>query len=236
MTTRIFVVLGFLCSAFAAHATTYQFSAPAYGPAPTGYLNFTPPCTHGSYCGNYDATMRVTGSFTTASPLAANLVNAEIYPQVTSFRFTDGIAAYDSSFPFSRVNRFRVTTNAAGQITGSDIIIMNWQDGGAGPHVGSTNRFDTISVVAASAAVGGLFINANCDIVGPGALVADDCVGATFDDDTSFASSPSGTWTTLLESTAVPTLSESAVLVLSGLLILVVLTVQRRSLQPTDRF
>lgn len=210
----------------AAVGATYEFSSPPYGPAPVGYMNFSPPCTHGSYCGNYDATMRVTGNFTTAAPLAPNLVNAEIYSQVVSYRFEDGITLYEPSYAGNRVQRFRVSTNAAGQITGSDIIIMQWQNG-VSPHA-INSRFNVISVVAAPLAVGGLLINANCDAVGPGPLVVDDCVSATSDDDTSFASAPSGTWTVRAESVPVPTLSEWATISLSGLLALAALGMRRK--------
>lgn len=97
--------------------------------------------------------MLVTGEFTTAAPLAPNLTFSDIFAQVTSFQFSDGINAYVSTAPGVRPSRFQVSTNALGEVTTSDIIIGAWQDNAAGPHVVG-DRHNVVSVTSSSGVVG----------------------------------------------------------------------------------
>lgn len=73
----------------------------------------------------YNNTMFLTGSFTLASPLAANLTDANITAQVQSFSFSDGASggltitqANATSYTFDRVN-----TDADGAIISADITV-----------------------------------------------------------------------------------------------------------------
>lgn len=193
-----------------ASAATYQFTGANYV-APS-IANFTPPCSLG-VCANYTTAMRVTGQFFTAAPLAANLANADIYPQVTSFQFSDGVNTYQSAAPGVRPSRFQVTTNALGEVTGSDIIIGAWQDNLAGPHA-MGNRHNVVSVTSFAGVVGN---NNVCTGVVAGSLVPDTCV-ADSDGNSSAVTGVGGSWTTLATPAAsVPTLSEWALLLLAGL-------------------
>ena len=65
--------------------------------------------------GAYDATMRVTGTFTTATPLQANATNLDIRPLITGLSFSDGRVTITDSNVVAVV--FHVTTNASSDIT-----------------------------------------------------------------------------------------------------------------------
>jgi hypothetical protein len=64
--------------------------------------------------GSYDNTMYVSGSFTVASPLAANLVSVAITP--TSYTFSDGRTTFASTSPCGGCFT-SFSTNAVGAIT-----------------------------------------------------------------------------------------------------------------------
>lgn len=73
----------------------------------------------------YNNTMFLTGSFTLSSPLAANLIDADIKPLVQSFSFSDGAPggltitkANTTAYTFNRVN-----TDADGAIISADITV-----------------------------------------------------------------------------------------------------------------
>lgn len=188
------------------HAETFQFTGNNYG----AITNFTA-CTQGS-CANYTPAMRVAGQFSTAAPLAPNLLFADIYSQVTAFQFTDGINVYSSTAPGVRPSRFQVSTNALGEVTASDIIIGAWQDNLIGPHTPG-DRHNVVTVSTASGSVGN---NNLCTSVTPGPLVPDNCVAAN-DSSSSSVNAPGGAWT-MAPTASVPTLSEWALALMAGLL------------------
>ncbi len=66
--------------------------------------------------GAYDATMSVSGSFTLALPLAANLPYASIKLSILSFSFFDGRNTITNLNQDASVTSFNVTTDAAGMI------------------------------------------------------------------------------------------------------------------------
>ena len=174
-----------------AEAASYRFTSAPYGAG--NIMDFTAPCGRDS-CANYAPTMWIAGTFSTAAPLAANLVSADIYPLVTNFQFSDGITTYDSSGPGTRALRFQVSTDASGQITGSDVEFMAWQDNLAGPHsVG--NPLNVVAAIAPGAGSG--WTNGQCISIGMGPLVADSCISTALDGNVSYATSPSGAWATL---------------------------------------
>jgi len=75
----------------------------------------------------------VTGSFTTAAPLANNLTNANIGLLVTAYSFNDGVTTYTNSDAQSRKDQFIVTTDGSGAITNYRIFLHRWQTVGATP-------------------------------------------------------------------------------------------------------
>jgi len=89
--------------------STYIFTSPNY----SSVIPFTAPCTMG-VCANYTTSMHPAGSFTTASPLPANLVGAVLTNGIISFVFTDGINTYASSDPNSLLVGLTVSTDASG--------------------------------------------------------------------------------------------------------------------------
>ena len=104
-------LLAMLVSA-AALSATYVYSGPPYT----------------SVGGTYNTSMRISGVFTTAAPLASNLSNAEIGPLglglVTGWSFSDGVTTYtnDNSMNYGGIGAdFSVSTDGAGDITAFSI-------------------------------------------------------------------------------------------------------------------
>ena len=117
---RLLSALIFLCFAVVANsadaATTYVYTGSNYA----------------GTMGSYSTSMKTTGSFTTASPLAANLTFAPIGPGglnlVTQWSFNDGINTLTNlnSEPLGGwLSSFSVSTDASGHITEFQIEIMN---------------------------------------------------------------------------------------------------------------
>ena len=105
---RVFAFLiAAVASLSASAATVYQYVGPNYTSASSPYTT----------------AQRVTGQFTTASPLAPNLPQASVLAQVTSYSFSDGVNSYASSDPNARVIEFKVATDAAGAISGWTVEI-----------------------------------------------------------------------------------------------------------------
>ncbi len=69
----------------------------------------------------YTTTNNITGSFTVAQPLAANLAGADIRGDITAMSFTDGQAT--RTLADTNLCSFRVFTDAAGLITGHEIFL-----------------------------------------------------------------------------------------------------------------
>ena len=181
-----------LLGAFAwpAFATTYTFTSPNY----TSTIDFTTPCTAGN-CQNYTTAMHVTGSFTTASPLAANLVGVDVRAQVTSFSFSDGINTFANTDPKVRFIGLQLSTDASGVPIASNtyIVFQQWESG-SGPHTGGgVDRFNELFVDPNADD----FNNRGCNTVGTDSGVADSCLGPVpFDPNASEASnSTAGNWT-----------------------------------------
>lgn len=228
---RLLLALAALCLSPSLWATTYLYTGAPY----TAVLNFTNPCATGP-CANYALGEKISGQFTTAAPLAANLVNQNIYPMFTSYSFTDGINTYSSGNANSRVYQFQVSTDAGGNVTlgaADSLIIELWQTG-SNPH-SAGNRVATSEIFPS----GDLsFNNFNCALLGtsPFTGVLDNCAGAIADASSSQgASSAPGTWSILqagVPTLAVPILSEWAMILLSLLVsgvALRALSVRRRA-------
>ncbi len=108
-------LLRFLLAMLASGTTwsaTYVYSGPSYA----------------SVGGTYNTSMRISGVFTTAAPLAPSLSNTEIGPLglglVTSWSFNDGVTTYangNSSNYGGAGSDFVVSTDAAGDITAFSI-------------------------------------------------------------------------------------------------------------------
>jgi len=99
-------VLGVALSG-AAWATTYTYVGP----------NFT--IVQGP---NYTTAMSITGTFTTAAPLPANMSNTDIGPDgsnlVTAWSFSDGVNTFTqaNSFPFAGPGQFTIGTDSLGNV------------------------------------------------------------------------------------------------------------------------
>ena len=182
--------------------TTYHYEGPTYN-VRTGY---TEPCSGGP-CADYAFAMRVSGSFTTAAPLAPNLSKVDIVALVTSYTFSDGIHTYSSSNGSSWLVYFDASTNASGVPTAAMFVdIATWITG-ATPHKAG-DRFSEFFIDGSVDAQN----NATCSGVGPKHGVTDACVTSFTDTSTSFAFSQTGVWTISLgeveSASIIPTLSE----------------------------
>jgi len=161
-------------------------------------------------CQNFTTAMNVSGSFTVPAPLAANLFGFNLTSQITSYSFSDGINAYSSADPGSRIFRFEVTTDGSGAITAANIDLQQWLSG-ASPHAAS-DRVALLSFV-----LGGSFHNLRCITVGPSpAGMGDSCPAAVIDPGSSFALPYTLTWSAA--PTGIPTLSQWGMMVLAGLM------------------
>jgi hypothetical protein len=218
MKQRLPVIAGllglFVSSGLWAQATTYTYTGPVW----TTFGNFTAPCGTGP-CANYPAGSKLTGQFTTAAPLASNLDVGNIFPQVISFSFNDGLDTFSSADPNVRGWFFLVGTDASGNITlaGGGIALTLWQTGPS-PHAVGNRIAET--VIGANFGVSNN--NESCMTVGasPSTGVTDSCTAASSDSSTSHASAEAaGTWVKssgpAVASLAVPTFSFWAMVLLS---------------------
>jgi hypothetical protein len=104
--TKWMMAVSLICAAGSASAqVTYNYSG----------THFT------DVQGTYTNTDFVQGSFTVASPLAANLSGATITP--SAFTFSDSHGTITNSSVGLFINSFTVSTNSAGQITEWDIDV-----------------------------------------------------------------------------------------------------------------
>ena len=110
------LVLAFL--SMPAWATTYYFAG---GPYTTRFDHQT--CSTG-VCADYPAGGRITGSFTTAAPLAANQPSTEITGSVTSCSFSDGVHAYANADANARIVAFSIATDASGKPSSATIQLQ----------------------------------------------------------------------------------------------------------------
>jgi|SRR5579862_632411 len=203
----------FLSPSLWAQTFSYIYTGSAY----TNFGNFTTPCGTGP-CANYVIGQKISGQFTTASPLAPNLVNANIFPSVTSFSFSDGVNTYSSADTNSRAFEFQATTGPGGNITDWHLQLDHWQSG-SNPH-SAGNR----SAILDTNLGGDTGVNdAACVTVAissPLTGVADVCNAYTVDASTSFGGTLAnpGTWSFSTVSAptpvALPTLSDYAMVVL----------------------
>ncbi len=208
---RPLLILAGTLLASTASATTYTYSSPNYATV----SNYTS-CTAGP-CANYATSMNVNGSFSTATPLAANLALADISAQVTAYSFTDGINTYTSASSNARIFEFEIATGASGQITSASVILELWQSGSS-PH-SSGNRLSLMGIVPMESIGDNNWI---CTTVGNATVsgVADACNATSDDTGSSTASESSpGTWS-IAQSVTVPTLGKPGTMSLAVLLIL----------------
>lgn len=217
------VVAMYVAAISAAQAATY--GAASAGPY-TAKTDFT--VCNGGPCQNYTTAMVPSGSFTTAAPLAANLSNAPIAAQITSFSFSDGINTYANTNPNVRLFQATVSTSATGSITSSNIFLELWQTGTAPHAIG-----DKIGLMQIGATVDA-YNTLNCTSIGTGPTGAtDSCVAAPSFIGASYANAAPWSWALITPSTPtatpVPSTSALGLLVLSALLGGAVLAISRRN-------
>ncbi len=75
--------------------------------------------------GAYTTSMRVTGSFSTSTPIPPNSVNFDATGIVTSWSFSDGLQTIDNTNGVIGSNSFIFTTDGAGNITAADIFVVS---------------------------------------------------------------------------------------------------------------
>ena len=220
---RWLALAALLGASFWAHAQPTTYVATSTGNYTTA-TNFTacgtPPCQ------NFTTAMSVSGAFTTAAPLAANLAAFNVAPLLTSYRFSDGLTTYSSADPGSRIFAFRVTTNGSGAITTVSMTLERWLSG-ASPHAVG----DRVSMLQASTAMA--LHNWRCSAVGMSPTgTADSCTASSLDTSGSRASPFTLTWALALPPTSaasIPTLSQWGVVLLAGLMGLFAFVPMRRS-------
>jgi hypothetical protein len=186
-------IFGSLSAGIAA-ADTYIYTGVPY----TVATNHTAAdCAPVGGCSDYTTTEKIAGSFTTAAPLAPNMVNQAVTP--TAYSFTDGINTFDSTDPAARLASLQITTDGSGTITQWFVVLERWRDGGGltPPHTQTTADATT-----PNARLNILTLDAPGDIAANGAYCLayvsdfDDCGDAESDTFTSFGvNATPGVWT-----------------------------------------
>jgi len=171
--------------------------------------------------------MRANGSFTTATPLAANLSAQNIAPQLIAYSFSDGLVSYSMTDPNSRVYDFSVSTGPSGQITSSTTIVLEeWQSVSHTP----PSRVAILEFLGSGTTVQAYNNTAcNSDGVSP-AGTADSCLAALADASASSATG-AGAWT--VGALTVPTLGDCELFLLAAFLAVVAWLQMRRRSEPT---
>jgi len=124
MKRTLLLLAALLAHAGAWAATTYQFTSAPYK---TPMFNHTDACANGT-CADFTTAMVQSGSFTLNTPLGPNLTGADVSSDMTAYSFSDGATApLVSTSPHVRLMRALISTDAAGNITASDIIVIRWQ-------------------------------------------------------------------------------------------------------------
>ena len=204
------LALALTMTAGPALAETYRFTG-------ANYIVISNECIAGPSCPPYTNAMSLSGSFSTAAPLAANLpAGTEITAQVTAYSFSDGVNTYSSAAPDARIRTFQVGTDGQGNIAAENIQLTRWLSGSA-PHAPG-DQF------AAAGVLNGLTEALSplpCQVVGIadsfGATsnIPDTCVEGTGGVDTvnAASSATAGFWS----NTLVPTLGNAALGLLAAL-------------------
>lgn len=213
----------FLVSLVALLATASAFAATTYTYTGVAYTVIS---------GAFTTSMLMTGSFTTTTPLAPNLSDANITGLVTTYSFSDGVNSYVSSDTNARIFAFRVSTDASGTIINWDIVLKVWESG-TSPH-SSGDKISVMSTMLSTAwgANDHAFDEITCVTVGVSSTsgVSDVCiveaVGTWLGDATT--QDATGSWIQKTTATSIPTLSEWGMIILSSLLALGTVLVMRR--------
>jgi hypothetical protein len=207
---KIFAILALTASwigVATAQSTTYRLNSAGNYSSVTNYANN---CPAGLTCANYTTSMTQTGSFTLSSPVGANLVNATITP--TAYSFSDGINTYSNTDAGSRINHFKLTTNGSGNITSTDIVLSKWlsvTNGGVNDRVsyfGSSTGFSSNNERCTAVSTSG------------GLNTCSSSLGPVYNDGGSSARGATAASITPEAPSAIPTLSEWALIFLASLM------------------
>lgn len=139
---RLIAMFFALLAPLSGHAFTYAVQT-------SNYNNATPyvACPAGG-CVNYTTAMSISGSFTVAAALPANMPLTEISSSVTAYTFNDGVVTYASGGPLARVYSFIVSTDGVGQVNGARILLEPWVTGAlphtVGDYTGRMQFFDNV--------------------------------------------------------------------------------------------
>ena len=205
------LALALTMTAGPALAETYRFTG-------ANYIVISNECSAGPSCPPYTNAMSLSGSFSTAAPLAANLpAGTEITAQVTAYSFSDGVNTYSSADPDARIRTFQVGTDGLGNIAAENIQLTRWLTGST-PHApgdqfataGILNGDLTVALSPLPCQVVGI-----ADSFGATSNVPDTCVEGTADSSTTNtgSSETAGFWSSAL----VPTLGNAALGLLAAL-------------------
>lgn len=117
----IVLIAGLIFLIPSAYCATYSYVGSNY----TNIQNFQPVCNHAP-CYSYSESMSVSGQFTVANPLSANLSDADIAAQITSISFSDGVQTLTNSNASWGAS---VSTNSSGKITSAWISLKRFTNG-----------------------------------------------------------------------------------------------------------
>ncbi len=176
-----FIVLALLASSNV-YAVVYNYTGP----------NFT------NVSGAYTTSMRVTGSFSTSSPIPPNSDDFDATGIVTSWSFFDGLQSINSTNGVIYPNSFLFTTDGTGNITEAEIAVV---DSPLATQVGQTNDVITISTSGLNASD-----SAGIDLVCT-AVTNGICSDAAQSQDYATVDATGAAWTQVTVTVDIPTLS-----------------------------
>ena len=193
------LLAGCLAAASAGAQTVYTYTSPNYTSA----------------SGDFTTAMQLSGSFTSAAPLPANLNHAPVGPGTAypvTWSFNDGVRNFtdaNSARVFGALSDVYVSTDATGTLTSAQFYLMS---------PGPTHTVgQTIHLMLAGSAT--TFAR---DYLSCSAVAAGQCIGTTSTEASGYASpgaSVVGTWTQRnVAPAAVPALGWPAMALLAGLL------------------
>ncbi|AVS78315.1 hypothetical protein C8234_09735 [Paracidovorax avenae] len=177
MVRKILLGLVAMAAAGASFGATVNVNSTGNYGTLENYTNCT--STPASLCANFLTTHNISGSFTTSGALPANASNVEVGSTVTAYSLASGLDTIASTDANSRLNSLRISTDASGNITAiNTMIVVQWVTGSA-PHT-NANRINAVTLVGAVTAS---THNSGCTTVGTGASgVADTCLVAVLTD------------------------------------------------------
>lgn len=122
------------------HAADYAYVGGLYN---AGTITNNTTCGPTQQCGQFTASQRISGYFSTAAPLPPNLASVDIRALLSGYAFGNGVISIGMGDSAARAHTFRVSTDGVGNITSATVVLERWTDPANAPHAAGA-RFNII--------------------------------------------------------------------------------------------